>query len=211
VPVDTSDMLAVHAVLRRAFGDAGALLGTVEVGDDDRAALVASYFANALALLQTHHDAEDVLLLPRLMERVADAVPVAHVAGQHGGLDPVLQAVERRLTDWAGSPTVQRARSLSAAFSALSQALDRHLDDEESMVLPLAAEHLTADEWARLPAYAMAHFTGDRPWLILGLIRAEMTEQHAAEHLAAMPVPAQEFWRTVGSPQYEAFVATLFG
>lgn len=211
MPVDTSDMLAVHAALRRGFGGAAALLQTVEPGDDDRAALVASYFGNLLALLQAHHEAEDLLLWPRLLERVPDAMPVLHVAAQHVGLDPVVEAVERRLADWAGAPTAVRARSLGTAFTALARALGRHLDDEETQVLPLAAEHLTEDEWAELPAHAIAAFAGDRPWLVLGLIRAELTSAKAAEQLAAMSGPAREFWLSVGRPQYEAFVATLFG
>jgi hemerythrin-like domain-containing protein len=211
VPVDTSDMLAVHAVLRRGFGGADALLATVRADDDDRAALVGSYLANLLALLHAHHDGEDVLLWPRLLERVPDATPVLHVAAQHVELTPVVEAVERRLGDWAGAPTAERARSLGAAFTVLNHALGRHLDDEEAIVLPLAAEHLTAPEWAELPAHAMAQFAGDRPWLVLGLIRSELTEQQAAQHLAGMPGTAREFWVTVGRPQYEAFVHTLFG
>lgn len=211
MPVDTSDMVAVHAVLRQGFGGADDLLRTVAPGDDDRAALVASYLANLLALLHAHHEGEDVLLWPRLLDRVPDASPVLHVAAQHVDLGPVVDAVERRLTDWAGGPTEQRARSLGAAFTALTRALGRHLDDEEAVVLPLAAEHLSPAEWAGLPAHAMAHFAGDRPWLVLGLIRAELTVEQAAEQLAAMPPPAREFWLTVGRPQYEAFVGTLHG
>ena len=211
MPVDTSDMLAVHAVLRDACLGAVRLVDSVAPGDDDRLALVAWYFANILALLQAHHDAEDVLLWPPLLERVSDPAPVTRVAAQHAALDPVLEAVERRLADWAASPTAQRGRSLAAAFTALGRALGRHLDDEESNVLPLAAEHLTEQEWAELPAHAMAGFTGDRAWLVLGLVRARLTEAQAAAQLAAMPASAREFWLTVGRPQYEAFVTTLLG
>lgn len=211
MPVDTSDMLAVHAVLREACRGAAGLVESVPPGDDDRLALVTSYFANVLALLQAHDDAEDVLLWPRLLQRVHDPEPVTRVAAQQAAMDPVLEVVERRLAEWAGTPTTQRGRSLGAAFTALGRALGRHLDDEESSVLPLAAEHLTPQEWAELPAHTMAHFAGDRPWLVLGLVRAQLTERQAAAQLAAMPAPAQEFWLTVGRPQYEAFVVTLFG
>jgi hypothetical protein len=184
---------------------------TVEPGDDDRVALVASYLANVLALLDAHHAAEDLLLWPPLLERVPDPTPVLHVAAQHVGLDAVQRAAERRLSEWAGGPTVGSAALLGKAMTALATTLGRHLDDQASLVLPLAAEHLTGQEWAALTAYILDHVTGDRPWLVMGLVRAQLTQARSAAQLAAMPVPAQEFWLVVGRAQYEAFVTTLFG
>ena len=61
-------------------------------------------------------------------------------------------------------------------------------------MLPLAAEHLSVEEWGALPGHGMADFDGDKIWLILGLIRERMTDDQRAAMMAHMPPPALEMW-----------------
>ena len=65
--------------------------------------------------------------------------------------------------------------------------LVEHLDEEERLGLPLAAEYLSAEEWGRLPGHGLAAFDGDKVWLILGLIRERMNEEQRVAMLAHMP------------------------
>lgn len=206
---DTSDMIAVHDALRRVLRTAPDVIARVPAGDDDRVAVVASYFANALAFLHVHHEGEDELLWPKLMERVDDRELVARIAAQHGDVTGALAEAEATLATWAGSPTVANGEALSASLAELDAVLSPHLADEEAMILPLAAVHISPPEWGGLAAHGMANFSGDKMWLILGLIREAMTDEQRASMLEHMPPPAVEFWTGVGEPQFTSFIATV--
>ena len=210
-PIDTSDMVAVHDVFRRALGSAEATVASVDIGDDDRVAVIASYYANLLAFLHVHHQGEDEVLWPRLLERVPDPALVRRIAAQHGDVDDAIAAAERRLGEWAAAPSLGTANALASALSALDEGLTPHLAEEERDILPLAAVHLTAQEWGELPAHGMRNFAGDKLWLIIGLIQEAMSSEQAASMLDHMPPPAVEFWLNVGRPQFEAFIGTVRG
>lgn len=208
-PIDTSDMIAVHDALRLVLVTAPEVLERIDPGDDDRVAVVASYFANTLAFLHVHHEGEDELLWPLLLERVDNPAEVARIAGQHRDVDGAIQAAEASLGTWAASPTSANARALSGALIALHDVLAPHLAEEEAVILPLARVTITEQEWGGLAAHGMAHFKGDKLWLILGLIREAMTPEQRANMLEHMPPPAVSFWTTVGEPQFGNFIATV--
>ncbi len=96
-----------------------------------------------------------------------------------------------------------------AALQALGDNLGSHLDDEEEHVLPLAGEHLSAEEWGALPAHGMANFTGDKVWLVLGLIREGMTDVQRRDMLAAMPPPAVEMWQSMGEAAFSDLITEV--
>jgi hemerythrin-like domain-containing protein len=208
-PIDTSDMVAVHEVFRRVLAAAPRTLASVDIGDDDMVAVVASYYANVLAFLHAHHQGEDELLWPKLLERVPDPALVTRIAAQHRDVDAVVGTAESRLGDWAAGPTAGTAKSLADALFSLGVVLSGHLDEEEREILPLAAEHITAEEWGELPGHSMRTFSGDKLWLVIGLIQETMTPGQRATMLAAMPPPAVDFWTNVGRPQFDAFIATV--
>ena len=210
---DTSDMQSVHRVFREAFALAPQLIGAVPSDDAARVALVADYYANVLAFLHVHHEGEDAILWPRLLDRCAveDQATVRHAAGQHQDILADLATAEQRLVEWKDVPDIDRGASLAAALVTLGANLGAHLDDEERTILPLVAEHITVEEWHLLPAHGMQHFTGDKLWLVLGLLREQMTEEQRAGMDAGMPPPAREFWVNQGEPLFREFVAALRG
>ena len=53
---DTTDMFAVHGVFRDTLGAAPVLVRGVADSDIARRALVANYYENVLAFLESHHD-----------------------------------------------------------------------------------------------------------------------------------------------------------
>ena len=66
-------------------------------------------------------------------------------------------------------------RTYLRSLRALDDGLIPHLDREEAEILPLAGEHLTVEEWGMLPGHSMGNFSGDKIWLIIGLIRENFT------------------------------------
>jgi hemerythrin-like domain-containing protein len=209
---DTTDMVAVHKVFRDALGAAPQVLGAAASGTPEHARNVASYYANVLAFLHVHHEGEDELLWPKLLERCpAEAARVSEIADQHHGVTTALRDAEAHLFEWAEKPDVNRAATLASALTVLNAELTPHLDQEEEFVLPLAAEHLSIEEWAAFPAHGMQHFSGDKIWLVLGSLLDAMTPVQRENMLTHMPPPVHEFWVTAGKPQYESFIADVLG
>ena len=209
VPPDTSDMFAVHQVFRTSFDDPGRLVGTATAAGHDRVALVADYYANVLAFLHVHHEGEDELVTPRLLDRVGDTAVVEQVSAQHIDVLSTIAECEAALATWAAAPDAATADALTATLARLGRELGTHLDDEEALILPLCRDHLSAEEWGALPGHGMANFGGDKIWLILGLIREHMTDAQRAEMLAHMPPPAVEMWTTFGDQAFTDYVADL--
>lgn len=209
---DTSDMVRVHRVFRESFATAAPLVGSVAPGDADRAEVVGSYYANVLAFLHSHHEGEDELVWPKLLERCpAEAETISRVAQQHQTVVSSLEAADARLAEWRADPQVESGASLAAALATLGAELAAHLDDEERVILPIAAEHMSPQEWGELPSHGMAHFGGDKIWLILGLIQEQMTPELIAHMESMMPPPVRDFWISTGRPQFQAFIAQLRG
>jgi hemerythrin-like domain-containing protein len=210
---DTSDMVRVHRVFREGFAVAPQLLGAARAEDSAQIQRIATYYDALVLFLHVHHEGEDELLWPRLLDRCpARAATVEHAAGQHQGVLGDLAVSEARLAEWKAEPTPDRAASLAAALATLGANLAVHLDDEERNILPLAAEHLTVEEWAELPTHGMQTGGQRAPhlmWLVLGLIREQMSAEQRAHMDSVMPPPVLELWTTQGEPMFREFITEL--
>jgi hypothetical protein len=209
---DTSDMIGVHNVFRDALESAPALLAA-SVTDERRASAVASYYDVVLRLLHAHHEGEDELLTPLLIERCngAELSDVERIAAQHGAVTEALSNASESLTGWRSAPGEQSAEALRSALAAVQRALLPHLDEEERVVLPIAARHITAEEWGALPGHALRQFDGSDLWLVLGLVFDHMTADQLAAARSHMPPPLLTAWTTDGQPYYQSFTARLQG
>jgi hemerythrin-like domain-containing protein len=210
---DTSDMKRVHCVFREAFAVAPQLLGSVDVEDVEAIQRVVTYYEAVLLFLHVHHEGEEELLWPRLLERCpADAALVQHSADQHQDVLAHLEQADALLAAWKAEPTLDRAGVLAAALATLGAHLATHLDDEEQTILPLAAEHLSVEEWHELPKHGMQTGGQRAPhlmWVVIGLIREQMTDEQRAGMDANMPPPVHQFWVSQGEPMFREFVAAL--
>ena len=206
-PLDTSDMLAVHSVFRRSLASAPDFVASAK-GDDARRALLANYFANLMAFLRVHHEGEEMLVFPLLRERAPGQMALIDEATtQHHEVVTHMDSCTERIGEWGS--TDDAAAPLVQALGDLEAALNPHLSQEEAEILPLASAHLAAEEWGRLPGHGMQNFTGDKIWLILGLIRENMTQQQRDGMLAHMPPPPREMWQNMGEDAFNAMIAQV--
>ena len=202
---DTSDMYAVHGVFRDCLGAAPTLVGTIAPGDAERVALIANYYENVLSFLEAHHDGEEHLVFPLLRERCAgNEALIDHMNDQHHEALALLQEARVSLAAWPGGDAAAQ-ETAQKRLDALCSHLLEHLDQEEREVLPLAAEHLSMEEWGQLPGHGLANFHGDKIWLILGLIRERMTDEQRAAMLEHMPPPAIEMWTGFGEQAFKDY------
>jgi hemerythrin-like domain-containing protein len=203
-------MLAVHAVFREALAAAPRIVGGASRHDPQHTANVASYYANVLAFLHVHHEGEDALVWPKLLERApVEAARIQEIADQHEQVSALIASAEEQLASWAEEPDTEHGAKLAGALATLGHELVNHLDQEEAFVLPLAAEHMTVEEWAELPAHGMRNFRGDKVWVLLGLLFEAMPPGQPEVALEHMPPPVAAFWRGEGRLMFETFIADV--
>jgi Hemerythrin HHE cation binding domain len=198
---DTSDMPAVHAVFRSSIALGPDYIGSA-AGDDERRALIANYYANLMSFLEVHHDGEEALVFPLLIERAPEYRSLIEgAAGQHADVLGLMRAVRQSIGSWEENGDSE-APDLVRALHDLDDFLTPHLDQEEEAILPLAAQYLSVEEWGMLPGHAMRSFNGDKIWLILGLIRENFTQAQRDNMLEHMPPPARQMWETMGETSF---------
>jgi hemerythrin-like domain-containing protein len=209
---DTSDMANLHEVFREALDAGPRFVATVAPGDAARAEVVGSYYDNVLRLLHGHHEGEDELMTPKLIERLPEhAEVIQRIGDQHHAVLGAVSDAESGIAAWRADPSAINRDSAVAALAALEAVLTPHLDEEEAVLVPLAATCMNVAEWGALPEHGMKTFTGDKMWLILGLVQEQMTPAKIAEVQAHMPPPLLEFWTNQGEGMFNGFVTELRG
>jgi hemerythrin-like domain-containing protein len=206
---DVSEMYAVHQVLRDTLDCAPQLVAAVDAGDTARVELISNFYENVLSFLHVHHEGEEQLIFPLLRERCPEEVVlVEEMASQHAAVVELVGRSHEALAAWAGGESSAQ-RASASSLGDLGQRLEEHLSSEESDLLPLCADHLSLAEWGALPGHALGSFDGDKVWLILGLIRDQMSQAQRDMMLAHMPPPAVDMWTNMGEQAYKNLVAEV--
>jgi hypothetical protein len=200
----------MHFVFRDAVANAGDYLGSAPTAPA-RVEMVASYYANVLSLLDVHHDSEDTLINPLLLERCteAEAAQVAAVGAQHQPVHDRLESARSAVAAWSADPSAEAAADAAGVMTALGDPLVEHLDEEERTMVPLGARYLNAAEWGAMPSHGMANFRGDKLWLILGLIQEQMSPEQIVTMESHMPPPVAAMWNGHGRAAFTEFVSAL--
>lgn len=208
---DTSDLHIPHGMFRGVFGPAAGIVESVAPGDAERVAAVSTYLDNALRFLDAHHEGEDAVVWPRLSERCPDQhALIAAMEGDHAAVHALRGEAGDALQAWSQSPDAAHTERLSRAVAALNEKLNAHFADEEREVIPLASAYMSPEEWGQLPGHAMQHFSGDKLWLVLGLIINQMTDEQRAAILPHMPPPVLAMWEANRSA-YDELLARVRG
>jgi iron-sulfur cluster repair protein YtfE (RIC family) len=201
-------MAAVHKIYRSSFASAPAFIESA-VEDEHRRALVANYYTNILASVGSHHDGEEECLFPLLIERAPKQRDVVELGiEEHQQVLALLAAATTANASWESKGDAE-TQELVSALGSLDRALSAHLDHEEGMIVPLAIEHVTVEEWAMIPAHGVAHFKGDKLWLIVGLDLENRTPEQRAAMLDNMTPEWREWWDTVGEPSFNDLIAEV--
>jgi len=210
---DTSDMLIPHGMFRAVLRNPADIINA-HTGSDSRDGVSASqsYFDNVLRFLDAHHGGEDELVWPLLTERCAEARElIGSMESQHEGIHRAREQCGTALDAWSASPDQASATKLIDSLGALHGEIDRHFAQEEAEILPLASANMSQEEWGALPGHAMAHFTGDKIWLILGLIFEQMNADQLAFTMSLLPPPVVEMWNGSGHAAFDDFVGRVRG
>lgn len=210
---DASDMFAVHDAMRRTFvSEGGAFVRAVDPSDAARFDAVVHYLEGMLALIHAHHESEDALVWPKLLQRAPEHVEtIALGESQHAALGEAMSAVESTLEAWKASRDDAGRSALAEALEVLGARLSEHLDYEEAQLVPLIEAHITFEEWAQMPGASLSKLDGSSLWIGLGAVRdhlpqvlRDLQERHA-------PRPLWEAWLKEGEPYYRSTVGRARG
>ena len=203
-PVDTWEMVLVHRVFRREFRMLPGLVRAVTPGDTARAEAIGDHLHNLATALHHHHTGEDELLWPLLLERAGMHADLIHrMEAQHDRLHEPLARIEQLNPRWRATASAADRDELADVIAQASVALDEHLADEESEILPLVSQYLTHAEWDALGKRGQEGIPKNKLALVfLGSIFEEATPEEKRRFLALMPPPIRLVWRLFGDRAY---------
>jgi hemerythrin-like domain-containing protein len=149
---DSADMIVVHKMFRRQFAAIPALVSEVPVGDVAQAAVEADHVKWMVEFLHAHHEGEDMLVWPRLVERCpTETEPLIFtMEAQHHGLAVALDDLAAKANLWRKSAAAAERAALAEAATVLLDRIAEHLDLEELKVLTLIDSYLTEKEWKQV-------------------------------------------------------------
>lgn len=186
--IDSTGFLLAHKCMRREYGRlAEAARDPRDVG---RQALIEDQIAVTLSVLHHHHSEEDSWLWPTLRVRAPVASPALdRLDAQHAQIDPLI----------AAAANTSRPLSMRAPILAeLHEAINLHLDEEERLILPLSAAHISAEEWDAFGQRALASIPRRYMPIVLGWVASEATPQEWMPVQQMLPrlvrILARAFW-----------------
>ena len=209
-PIDVHDMVVVHRAFRREFTLVPQLVRDVAAGDTARAAVVTKHAQLLLDGLHLHHTSEDLLLWPKLLDRCPpDAALVGRMEEQHERVEHHTERLRSALGRWQVEARPAVTEEVASTFDALREALLEHLGEEEREILPLAARHVTQDEWNEIGQHGIADMTKAQLPLMFGMILEEATPDEAADLYASVPPPVRLLTKLVFLPMYRRYVTKV--
>ncbi|GEK22705.1 hemerythrin domain-containing protein [Cellulomonas xylanilytica] len=210
---DTSDMLTIHALFRRAFTDVPELVRGVEDGDTARMLPVADHVRELAGALHHHHAGEDLLLWDTLEQRApACALHVGLMRSQHAATAAQLEQLGGLMDAWEEAAGAGEREAVAALLDEVRDTLLVHLGQEEAQILPTASTVMSQREWSLLHEHGMASIPRDRMFLQLGWILEVVPADERAGWLRTnLPAPARVLWRLVGRRQFAAHRARIYG
>ncbi len=206
---DVSDMYAVHKALTGALDAAPVYVAKAGV-DSQRVEVIGSFCENVIEFLHVHHTGEDELIYPVLEQRCAESrSELERINDQHKLLNAPMDAARSAIATWRAAPSTDNAQAVIDAIVSIAEPLRPHLAEEETVLLPIASKWMSPEEFGRLPGHHMMSFRADKPWLMLGLVREQLDQEHRDGMLAGMPPEMRTMWTEQMEPVFNAFMAEV--
>jgi hemerythrin-like domain-containing protein len=145
---DTSDYAVIHRAIRSAGYALADAAASCSVADRPQLLAFVRYWKGHTGEILAHHGVEDAIFFPALRERVPAAAGVLEELDlEHHVLDRLMAectgAIERIVDGAAPTAAV-------TALHRLADVMHDHLDLEDREVVPLFAEHFSAEEYTVL-------------------------------------------------------------
>ena len=194
--VDTADYRVIHHCLRIAPHRLVAALMDFEPGDHPRARALERYWRGYAGEVLAHHTVEDEIFFPRLVERVpVVADQLATVDAEHHRLDELMAATGAAMTRLGTSAQRQDADDAAACLRELADLMDRHLDFEDTDLVPLFSRHFTAMEYSQMERAAKSSLSLSQAAFTVPFVMYWAPPHEAAGMLAGAPLAMRLLYR----------------
>ena len=208
----SDEIVLIHRMFRRLFGEAPALVREVVPGDAQRAAFLSKHLHGLMKLLHVHHHAEDDFFWDRMTERApACGLHVALMRRQHETVSDQLDEIDTRIDAWTASGAdAAAAEHLATALDEVDRSLAEHLADEEREAFPVLDAVLSEAEWDEIAAHAQREKPPLPLFLLLGLMMEAVPEAERAAWMdRELPAPMRVAYRLFGRRRYERALRRL--
>lgn len=201
----SDEVVLIHRVFRRLFGDAPGLVRDVAPGDVERAAFLARHLHGLTRMLHVHHRAEDDFFWDRMEERApACGLHVSLMRSQHQTVSDQLDEVDGLVDAWAAEADVLAGERLAVALDEVDRTLTQHLADEERDAFPVLDAVLSDEEWDEIQAEVGREKPPLPLFLLLGLIIDSLPEGERDAWMAReLPGPMRLAYRLLGHRRYQ--------
>ena len=210
-PINVRDMAIIHRLFRQAYEEAAQLVRAAgPAPSPDRVTFLADHIDLALAGLHIHHEDEDALLYPKLIERAPEQAQMTEdVEHEHQLITVALDAASAACAAWRERPSAETGEALAAALDHLNAVVQPHLDDEEQKVVPLAAVTLTQQEWDAMGRSGMSKVPRKKRAIAFGMMLDALDEDERAYMLKTIPAPMRILMPLLVERPWRKYAATL--
>jgi len=199
-PIDVRDMAIIHRTFRNMYNESARLVRTAPAPSSGRVSFLADHIDFGIAMLHVHHEDEDELLYPKLIQRVPEQAPMTEQVDQeHQLIKTALDEAAAACAAWRGRPSADTGEALAASLDHLNSVVQPHLDDEEQKVVPLAAVTLTQQEWDAMGKHGVA----------LGMILEPLSQADRAYMMKTLPAPVRMLYPILIERPWKKYAATL--
>ena len=209
-PIDVRDMAIVHRTFRNAYEESAKLVRAAPSPSPGRVTFLADHIDFGLAALHHHHEGEDELLYPELIQRVPEQAPMTEqVEHEHLVIKTALEAASAACSAWRQQPSAETGEALAAALDHLNAVVQPHLDDEENKVVPLAAVTFTQQEWDAIGKHGVAWIPRNKRGIAFGMILEPLGDADRAYMMRSLPAPVRMLYPFLIERPWKKYAATL--
>jgi hemerythrin-like domain-containing protein len=209
-PIEVRDMAIVHRTFRNAYAESARLVRAAPTPSPERVTFLADHIDFGIAALHHHHEGEDELLYPRLIERVPEqAAMTEQVEHEHLLIKTALDEASAACAAWRQRPTAETGEALAASLDHLNTVVQPHLDDEEQEVVPLAAVTLTQQEWDEMGKHGVAWIPRAKRGIAFGMILEPLDAADRAYMMRVVPAPVRLLYPLLIERPWKKYADTL--
>ena len=208
-PIEVRDMAIVHRTFRNAYAESARLVRAGPTPSAERVTFLADHIDFGISMLHHHHEAEDELLYPILIERVPEqAGTTEEVANEHLLVQTAIEATRAPARLGVNSPPPRPGNAGGVARRAQCRA-QPHLDNEEQKVVPLAAVTLTRQKWDAMGEHARAGIPRDKMAVAFGMLLEPLDDSDRAFMKSNLPAPVRMLFPLMIQRPWKKYAATL--
>jgi Hemerythrin HHE cation binding domain len=209
-PIDVRDMAIVHRTFRNLYEETARLVRAAPAPSPGRVTFLADHIDFGIMMLHVHHEGEDELLYPKLIERVPEQAPMTeHVDHEHQLIKTALDETSAACATWRQRPSAETGEALAASLDHLNEVVQPHLDDEEQKVVPLAAVTLTQQEWDALGKHSVGQIPPSKRGVAFGMILEPLNQADRAYMMKQVPPPVRMLYPLLIQRPWKKYAATL--